>query len=395
MKMAQPRMRSKGYPTLEITKRKPSPVSCPQHLIQRTPIQLIVDTPYLREGSGKELRRLHDVQQHVHALKTPILSPNGGSTLRSKQKFLIISNFSTSLIARLQPQKLRVSLPRNWLKHQRSHLAELPCLLCCYLRYRHQLSNLHHREKHPLYICAKLKAMSAEDKIQVVKTKRLCTNCLGSGHFKNQCNLTCYWWPLVYWSLHPMVQPLKPEHCWQCIISIFHLRVVSVLSLCLDRVKTSVCLELAECTISLSCSLHSISTLIQPSGRKIDVTTVVVPKVNCDFPKSPVTFQMDWKHLSDLSSRSWFQSTWSHWYTARGRCLCWCPTSWPAEWPPWLTYSLWNWPWLGHLCKTGSTYPSEHSRQLKARVSQKWVHMMQLFSSHCYAALHLFKEMKL
>jgi len=34
-------------------------------------------------------------------------------------------------------------------------------------------------------------------------------------------------------------------------------------------------------------------------------------------------------------------------------------------------------------------------KTVKARVSQKQVHMMQLFLSHCYAALHLFKEMKL
>ena len=37
-------------------------------LIQRTHVQLIVA---LKEGSGKELRRLHDtIQQHVRALKT-------------------------------------------------------------------------------------------------------------------------------------------------------------------------------------------------------------------------------------------------------------------------------------------------------------------------------------
>jgi len=34
-------------------------------------------------------------------------------------------------------------------------------------------------------------------------------------------------------------------------------------------------------------------------------------------------------------------------------------------------------------------------KTVKAWVSQTQVHMMQLFSSHCYAALHLFKEMKL
>jgi len=34
-------------------------------------------------------------------------------------------------------------------------------------------------------------------------------------------------------------------------------------------------------------------------------------------------------------------------------------------------------------------------KTVKAPVSQTQVHMMQLFSSHCYTALHLFKEMKL
>lgn len=40
-------------------------------LIHRTHVQMILDAPAVKEGSGKELRRLHDnVQQHVRALKT-------------------------------------------------------------------------------------------------------------------------------------------------------------------------------------------------------------------------------------------------------------------------------------------------------------------------------------
>ena len=39
---------------------------------------------------------------------------------------------------------------------------------------------------------------------------------------------------------------------------------------------------------------------LQPSGRKIDVTAVVVPKVTCDLPLKPVTFEIDWTHLLDL-----------------------------------------------------------------------------------------------
>ena len=41
-------------------------------------------------------------------------------------------------------------------------------------------------KKHPPYIYTKFKAMSPEDKMQVVKVNCLCTNCLGGGHFKNQ-----------------------------------------------------------------------------------------------------------------------------------------------------------------------------------------------------------------
>ena len=40
-------------------------------LIHSTHVQMIIDTPPLKEGNGKELRRLHDnIQQHVRALKT-------------------------------------------------------------------------------------------------------------------------------------------------------------------------------------------------------------------------------------------------------------------------------------------------------------------------------------
>ena len=33
---------------------------------------------------------------------------------------------------------------------------------------------------------------------------------------------------------------------------------------------------------------------LQPSGRKIDITAVVVPKVTCDLPLKPVTFEISW-----------------------------------------------------------------------------------------------------
>ena len=174
-------------------------------LIQHTHVQLIVDTPPLKEGSGRELRRLHDnVQQHVRALKTL------GCDLPGK--------FLTSLIE----LKLDVDTLIEWQKHSQAetdvpHYQDLLDFIdlraqaseasCAAPKKQMQPSRKPHSgvtsyatssdvdnscvvcktKKHPLYICTKFKAMSPEDKMQVVKVHHLCANCLGGGHFKNQC----------------------------------------------------------------------------------------------------------------------------------------------------------------------------------------------------------------
>ena len=42
-------------------------------------------------------------------------------------------------------------------------------------------------ETHPLYICAKFKSLPHDEKVSVLKTNNLCSNCLTRGHFKRQC----------------------------------------------------------------------------------------------------------------------------------------------------------------------------------------------------------------
>lgn len=174
-------------------------------LIQRTHVQLIVDTPPLKEGSGKELRCLHDnVQQHARALKTL------GCDLPGR--------FLTSMIE----LKLDVDTLFEWQKYSQAeadvpHYQDLLGFIdlraqaseasCAAPKRQTQLSRKPHSrvtsyatssdvdiscvvcktKKHPLYICTKFKAMSPEDKMQVVKVNRLCTNCFGGRHFKNQC----------------------------------------------------------------------------------------------------------------------------------------------------------------------------------------------------------------
>ena len=50
--------------------------SRPPRLIHQAHVKMILESPPLKEGSGKELRRLHDnVQQHLRALKAMDYEP--------------------------------------------------------------------------------------------------------------------------------------------------------------------------------------------------------------------------------------------------------------------------------------------------------------------------------
>lgn len=47
-------------------------------LIHQAHVKVILDTPHIKDGSGKELRRLHDeVQQHLRALRSMGQEPSG------------------------------------------------------------------------------------------------------------------------------------------------------------------------------------------------------------------------------------------------------------------------------------------------------------------------------
>ena len=181
-------------------------------------------------------------------------------------------------------------------------------------------------EKHPLYVCTKFKAMSHDDKLQVVRTNRLCANCLGGGHFKNQCK-----------SIHKCKVCQKPHH------TLLHSNaprvqdqpapqnVTPVETHAVSRVKSDVLLMTTRVLVTApdgstiearalldnasSASFiaerlaHSLSlprasqslrisgvggmshkpplqavaqfqlSSLQPGGRKVDVTAIVVPKV--------------------------------------------------------------------------------------------------------------------
>ena len=181
-------------------------------LIHRAHVRTIMDTPPLKDSSGKELRRLHDsLQQHLRALKTMKSEPD--------------PSFVTSIIE----LKLDETTLFEWQKHSQEKVEEVPhyrdilefidlraqaaesiaipskkqsvqsgkkpahfgrvasytatsdesgvrshCLICV-------------SERHPLYTCPKFKAMSHDEKRSTLRKNNLCLNCLGSGHFVKQC----------------------------------------------------------------------------------------------------------------------------------------------------------------------------------------------------------------
>lgn len=158
------------------------------HLIQRTHVQPILDTPPIKDGSGKELRRLHDVvQQHLRALKTLGCDLPGQfitsmvelkldtDTLFEWQKhtkaeanILRYQALFDFIDVRAQASEascttLKKSAPPSRKPASRvaadaaTHDANKNCPVCI-------------TEEQPLYACIKFKAMSHDDKLQAVRT---------------------------------------------------------------------------------------------------------------------------------------------------------------------------------------------------------------------------------
>ena len=183
-------------------------------LIHQAHVRKIIEIPSLKDGSGKELRRLHDTaQQHLRALKALGHDPSG--------------SFITSLLE----LKLDVNTMFEWQRHSQAS-ADVPHFkhLLEFINLRAQASEASVSDagkkfsrndtnpptrkgygpskpvasfvasaessgncvlcksiKHPLYCCPKFKSLSHEDKLSTVRTNGMCINCMRSGHFVRNC----------------------------------------------------------------------------------------------------------------------------------------------------------------------------------------------------------------
>ena len=203
---------------------------------------------------------------------------------------------------------------------------------CQYKFLRQQLCCLQNREASAV----RLWLLPHDDKVSVLKTNNLCTNCLTGGHFKRQCK-----------SIHKCKVCQKPHHTLlhvdqqnparpagsqpatpvssnaamklksNALLMTCHVSVIapdgSPVEARALRFIRIICIRAAG-SKSFFTSLHSIGGVSQrapiqsisnfqispvgPDKRKIGVTAVVVPRVTCDLPLTPVPFQMNWKHLT-------------------------------------------------------------------------------------------------
>ena len=197
-------------------------------LIHQAHVKAVLEAVPLKDGTGRELRKLHDtVQQHLRALKSMGYKPSGPfitSTLELKldqstmfewqkhsQKSPGVPHYQDLLdFLNLRAQASESSLTDHSSrrpKHDTSNVKKVStnggfiasfaansepsssqCILC-------------KLEKHPLYACSQFRNMSHDEKVSTLKSNRLCMNCLGPNHFVKQCK-----------SLHRCKQCQKPHH---------------------------------------------------------------------------------------------------------------------------------------------------------------------------------------
>ena len=343
-------------------------------LIHQTHVNMILEPPPLREGNGKELRRLHDtVQQHLRALKAMDYEPSGPfitsvlefkldtSTMFEWQKFshdlpevphyhklLEFVNLRTqaSETSISEPNQKSRSDVRSTKKFTTKPIASfastaeplLNCVIC-------------NTSKHPLYACPKFKAMTHESKFSILKSHKLCLNCLRPGHFVKQCRSVnrCQRCQKPHHTLlhmeakeevsdsPPAVDPLTTPISTHSAVGIksnlllltCRVTVVSpegrsieARSLLDSASSTSFISQRLVDYLHLPCSLQntkisgvagltrtsapqSIAKFtvrpVQSPTKWLDVAAFVTPRVMCNLPLHPVPFSPKWNHLDGIS----------------------------------------------------------------------------------------------
>lgn len=176
-------------------------------LIHQAHVRKIVDIPNLKEGSGKELRRLHDTaQQHIRALKALGNEPDGPfitsllqlkldpTTLFEWQKcdqdlarvsgyvrFLEFINLRAQASECLLPERSsrppRGDNPKSIFQSRSATFTASMSNACVVCK----------GDKHALFTCPQFKSMNRDKRMAILRNNGLCINCLKPGHFAKYC----------------------------------------------------------------------------------------------------------------------------------------------------------------------------------------------------------------
>ncbi len=206
-------------------------------------------------------------------------------------------------------------------------------------------------EKHLLYSCSKFLALPHNSKMSVLKSHDLCINCLRSGHFIRECkslhrcrvcqrphhsllhsdsknNPTTSAEVVQPPSLNPIVSHTASGLGKNLLLMTCRILVESPDGLSIEargildsassasfvsgRLTQTLKLNQSSCNarisgiagISHSSSTQSIATFnISPLNspyKKMNISAIVVPRVTCDLPVVPISFDPKWSHMSDI-----------------------------------------------------------------------------------------------
>ena len=177
-------------------------------LIHQAHVKRICEVASLKEGTGRELRQLHDtVQQHLRALKAMGQDPTG-SFITSLLELKMDSNTMFEWQKASQdstdvPHYTKVLAFLN-LRAQASETCSNDSKR--HARFEEKRSNqrvitsfaanasdtapncsLCKGQRHPLYACPQFKSLTHDRMLSMVRTHNLCLNCLRPGHMSKSC----------------------------------------------------------------------------------------------------------------------------------------------------------------------------------------------------------------
>ena len=175
-------------------------------LIHEAHVRRIIEVPHLKDNTGRELRRLHDVlQQHLRALKSMDKEPSApfitsliemkldADTRFEWQKSSQESTDVPHYTELLEFLNLRAQASESTLSEQRRQTDARKHPAMRYTSHTSSVSAANNHcvmcktERHPLYACTRFKALSRDKMIDTLKSSNLCMNCLRPGHYAKQC----------------------------------------------------------------------------------------------------------------------------------------------------------------------------------------------------------------